>query len=271
MSNKKYFFMSGLPRSGNTLISSILNQNPKIKVSPNSIVLDIMNNLECLKETDIYKNFPDNRSIDNVTKNVFDLYYESWDCEYIIDRGAWGTPRNLFLLEKYLENEVKIISPVRDVLLVLASLYKKKDYMLSVMINEWMKSDWRIPSDKTIEEVKCDILMETDSIIEKSLFAVKNLVENKNRIKVKFIEYDDLVNDVDYTIKSIYDFFEIEYYNHDFNFIEQYEVNGIKYDEESIGYTDLHHIYPNIKKSNTSAHFLNDKIQNRYNNLEYWR
>lgn len=143
--------------------------------------------------------------------------------------------------------------------------------MLSVTINEWMKSDWRIPSDKTIEEVKCDILMETDSIIEKSLFAVKNLVENKNRIKVKFIEYDDLVNDVDYTIKSIYDFFEIEYYNHDFNFIEQYEVNGIKYDEESIGYTDLHHIYPNIKKSNTSAHFLNDKIQNRYNNLEYWR
>ncbi len=28
--NKKYFFITGLPRTGNTLLSSLLNQNPDI-------------------------------------------------------------------------------------------------------------------------------------------------------------------------------------------------------------------------------------------------
>tara|TARA_B100001094_G_C18131979_1_gene772800 strand:- start:403 stop:528 length:126 start_codon:yes stop_codon:yes gene_type:complete len=38
---KKIFFISGLPRSGNTLLSSLLNQNPDITVSGQSIIPEI--------------------------------------------------------------------------------------------------------------------------------------------------------------------------------------------------------------------------------------
>ena len=38
---KKYFFLAGLPRCGNTLFSSILNQNPNIKVTANSLLPEI--------------------------------------------------------------------------------------------------------------------------------------------------------------------------------------------------------------------------------------
>ena len=34
MKNKEYLFLSGMYRSGNTLLSSILNQNPEIYSSP---------------------------------------------------------------------------------------------------------------------------------------------------------------------------------------------------------------------------------------------
>ena len=37
---KKYFFLAGLPRSGNTLLSTILNQNPDLKVSSNSFLTE---------------------------------------------------------------------------------------------------------------------------------------------------------------------------------------------------------------------------------------
>ena len=33
---KKIFFLVGMPRAGNTLLSSILNQNPDIAVTPNT-------------------------------------------------------------------------------------------------------------------------------------------------------------------------------------------------------------------------------------------
>ena len=40
--NKKLFFLVALPRSGNTLFASIINQNPNIVCTANSITLEIM-------------------------------------------------------------------------------------------------------------------------------------------------------------------------------------------------------------------------------------
>ena len=38
MFEKKYYFLAGLPRAGNTVLSSILNQNSREQVSANSFV-----------------------------------------------------------------------------------------------------------------------------------------------------------------------------------------------------------------------------------------
>jgi hypothetical protein len=46
---KKYFFISGFPRAGNTLLSSILNQNKDILVSGQSIVPEIFYRIEEIK------------------------------------------------------------------------------------------------------------------------------------------------------------------------------------------------------------------------------
>ena len=44
--NKRFYFMAGLPRSGSTLLSSILNQNPKFYSGPSSPVLSTMYAIE---------------------------------------------------------------------------------------------------------------------------------------------------------------------------------------------------------------------------------
>ena len=60
--SKELFFLVALPRSGNTLFGSIINQNPDIACTPNSITLEIMKDLFLLKETDVFKNYPDHKS-----------------------------------------------------------------------------------------------------------------------------------------------------------------------------------------------------------------
>ena len=55
-----------LPRSGNTLFASLINQNPNLVCTANSITLEIMKELYLLKQTDVFQNFPDHRSMDNV-------------------------------------------------------------------------------------------------------------------------------------------------------------------------------------------------------------
>ena len=54
---KDIFFLHGLPRAGNTLFGSIMNQNPDVAVTANSICADMMGELFMLKHTDIFKNF----------------------------------------------------------------------------------------------------------------------------------------------------------------------------------------------------------------------
>ena len=100
--NKNIFFLCGLPRSGNTLLGSIINQNPKLNVTANTILIDVVYSLYLLKENNIYKNFPDNKSLDNIIKNAFNNYYKNWKTDFIIDRGAWGTPANLNVLKSIL-------------------------------------------------------------------------------------------------------------------------------------------------------------------------
>ena len=108
--NKKIFFLTGFPRAGNTLLTSILNQNPDIGCTPNSIVLGIMKEVFLLKTTEIFFNYPDHNSLDNILDMVFPVYYKNWNFKYIIDRGPAGTKGNFTLLKKHLKQEIKIIT-----------------------------------------------------------------------------------------------------------------------------------------------------------------
>ena len=66
-----------------------MNQNPEIAVS---ITLEIMKDLFLLKETDVFQNYPDHKSLDNVLDVVYDTYYKDWPQRIIIDRGPVMTP-----------------------------------------------------------------------------------------------------------------------------------------------------------------------------------
>jgi hypothetical protein len=119
----KIYFLCGLPRAGNTLFGSIINQSKNVKVTANTILTDVIYQLHLLKDYQIYKNFPDEKSLNNVIKNIFNNYYKDWKAKYIIDRGSWGTPANLYLLKSIIKKP-KFIILYRPVLDCLASFIK---------------------------------------------------------------------------------------------------------------------------------------------------
>ena len=74
---KKFFLLCGLDRSGNTLLSSILNQNTDICVTPNSFLCALMNNIKKTQDNVEYELCSDDTSIDNVLKNAFHNFYDN--------------------------------------------------------------------------------------------------------------------------------------------------------------------------------------------------
>ena len=121
---QRLFWLVAMPRSGNTLLGSLMNQNPDIGVTANSITLEIIKDLFLLKQTDVFKNYPDEKSLDNVMNVVFDNYYKDWNYKYIIDRGPVTTPGNMMLMKKHFNQPIKCVVLLRDVLDVLASYMK---------------------------------------------------------------------------------------------------------------------------------------------------
>ena len=264
---KKFFYLHGLPRAGNTLLGSIINQNPKVAVTANSIIADMLGELYLLQNIDVFKNFPDHKSFDSVTKSLFDNYYKDWSQDYIIDRAPWGMPINLKFL-KEVQDEIKIIVLVRDVEEILASFIKWSQREPTSFVNQY--------GVKTVEE-KCDMLMKTDGQIVKELIGVKHLLDHQPRDMYHIVEYNDLCDNPKQTIEGIYDFLGIYRFNHRYNNLDQFQVNGMKYDDNIVG-QNLHTIETNSINSNNYNEFkenVNDilpkSIIEKYNNLNFWK
>ena len=242
--DKQIYFLCAMPRSGNTLFTSIMNQNPDIAVTANSITLEIMKELFLLKKIDVFKNFPDEQSLNNVMDEVYNLYYKSWNHKIIIDRGPVCTPNNLKMMQKHFKQPIRCIVLLRDLLDVLASYIKWFETEPSAFINKF----------KTLDE-KLSALMEKEGAIARDLVCLKNIFLHPE-IPCVFIKYNDLVENPEREIRKVYTFLGLPYFPHKFIDLNQITVNGLQYNDSIVG-----------KNMHTIRTEKIMKVENRYKKL----
>ena len=222
--NKKLFFLIATPRSGNTVFASLINQNPEIVCTANSITLEIMKDLYLLKTTDVFKNFPDHKSLDNVLDVVYDNYYKDWPQRIIIDRGPVMTTGNLELIQKHFKRPFKCIVLLRDLMDVLASYMKWYTENPDAFPNKY---------GDTTDEQKLLRLMNVNGAVAKELEAIKN---SFNYPKIcHFVKFNDLIKNPKEELQKIYTFLEEPYYSHYFENLKDININGIEYDDTIVG------------------------------------
>ena len=217
------------------MFASIMNQNPKIVCTANSITLEIMKDLFLLKQTDVFKNYPDNKSLDNVLDVVYDNYYKDWPQRIIIDRGPVTTPGNFALMKKHFKRPFKCIVLLRDLMDVLASYMKWYTKNPDAFPNKYnCKND----------DEKLSMIMNKDGAVAKDLQAIKNSYNYPEMCL--YIKYNDLVSQPEQEIKKIYDFIGEPYFNHNFKDLKQININGIGYNDTVVG-KNMHTIRTYIK------------------------
>ena len=194
-----------MPRSGNTLFASIMNQNPEIAATPNSITLEIMKDVFLLKQTDVFQNYPDHKSLDNVLDSVYDTYYKDWPQRIIIDRGPVMTPGNFSLMQKHFKRPFKCIVLLRNLMDVLASYMQWYTENPDAFPNRYnCKND----------EEKLGMIMNNKGAVAKDLEAIKNAFNYPDICH--FVKYDDLVEQPEKEFKKIYEFMGETYINNKF-------------------------------------------------------
>jgi hypothetical protein len=256
--NKKLFFLVAMPRSGNTLFASIMNQNPEIVCTPNSITLEIMKDLFLLKKTDVFLNYPDHKSLDNILDIVYDNYYKDWPQRIIIDRGPVMTPGNFELMQKHFKRPFKCIVLIRDLMDVLASYMKWYTENPDAFPNRYnLKND----------EEKLSTVMNNKGAVAKDLEAIKNAY-NYPEI-CHFVKYDDLVARPQEEIQKIYEFLEISFFNHQFQDLKQININGMSYDDRIVG-KNMHTIRSVVRKQyNPYIERIPERIRKKYGHIRF--
>lgn len=228
MSAKQFYLLAGLPRSGNTLLASLLNQNPNFYVSPISPLPDYLDGLyktSCqspdINSTGIIE--PSDYAIKQFVHN----YYKDIDKPIIFDRQkTWGMPSNYFNAVMFIQPEIKVIFTTRSIVEILASLIN----VLGTRVNDAMaKANWIWKSHLTENDNKCDFLMSPLYDLDKiftTYTSIKNYPDN-----FLVIKYEDLTEKPNETMKSIYSFLGQEHFEHNFQKIECKET----YADEVIG------------------------------------
>lgn len=256
---KKYHFISGLPRSGSTLLSTILNQNPNFNANISSPLARFVRSIitESHAGPGYHLQCDENRRI-QLIKGLVDNYYYDSD-----NKVNFNTNRGWTVLSDILATthpDAKIICCVRDFTEILDSfenLFRKNPFNISKMYGS---------DEAQTVFTRSDALMSPGHTLKFAADCLYEALTGNNANKLFLIEYKQLAQNPEQVMMALYNFINEPYFKHDFNNVEA------SYDEYDLdaNIKNLHTIRKTVKYIERKS-ILPPEIIQKYSNLEFWR
>jgi len=115
---KTLHFLSGIPRSGSTVLAAILNQNPMTHVSTTSGLVHALDGLANTWHSAglLNENDPQRTKLAQTMRGAIDAFYEDTDKPVVIDKSrGWPIGQIMGAMTQVLDRQPKIIATVRSV------------------------------------------------------------------------------------------------------------------------------------------------------------
>jgi sulfotransferase len=244
---EKIFYQSSLPRAGSTLLQNIMGQNPDLYVTPTSGVLELIfaaraNYTESpefiAQDSELMKS-----GFLNFCKEGMNGFYNAiTDKKFVVDKSrGWGIHYDFL---NTINPNPKIICMVRDLRDIFASMEKnfRSSPEKSNNILDWSKMQG------TTVPKRVDIWAQSPPV-GMAMERIGEIFRMGNDSKMLFIRFEDLCLYPEQTMKKVYDYLEIPYFEHDFDNIEQIT----KEDDEVYGVYGDHKIRTKLEPVRSRA------------------
>lgn len=269
---KTYYFMAGLPRSGSTVLSSILNQNPRIYSGPSSPVLSTMFSVENhLQNDELFHGYPKPEQANLIISNIIRQFYSDVEKPVVIDKNRAWTARVPYI-EGYIRQKAKIICPVRDIDEILTSMimlirrnpYQEGQPRINFIDEQLVKLNIPLSDDN-----RCEYIAGPQGILGQSLNAIQEGFKQGFGNRIHFVEYQNLVNNPETTLKSLYEFLEEEPFEHTF---EGLQNSNRENDLKTYGLSDMHEVYDKLQSNSPKPKdVLSQNILDKCKAMDFWR
>lgn len=253
---KKFHYLSGLARSGSTLLGSILSQHPLIHVTPTSPLLDLMNYMnQALNTVNQQYTFDFDTVSSTLYRDMYESFFKNIDKPIIVDKHR-GWIKNIKMIELTLKEPAKVLCTYRPIPEVITSFLKLMRYDANNFIDAHLIKDRM----KINLENRCSCMW--NNYIREIHDAITFGLEF-NRHNILMLAYDDIVKNTTGTLELIEDFLEV-------GNIATLPLNHIKNTcaeakDDAWGLKDLHKIRSTIfKTSDDARQMLGDELFNYY-------
>ena len=262
---KNFIMLSGMPRSGSQVLSSMLNQHPEIHSTTTSPVADLLGIVgeqwpvisQALTDT-----HPD--QFKNMLTGLVNGAYRHIDKSTIIDKNRlW--PRYGELTSYMLGQRPKIICTVRNIPDILASyilLIEKNSHKITYIDQDLI--DLKLPINN---KNRCRVLWEKYMTHP---YTSLRIGLNSGNADMLFVNYEDIVDNGQTTVNRICDFIGVDHYLLDADNLQRMDEN----DSYHGGLEGLHDVRSTLKKASPDPQqVIGKELTNLYKsmNLEFWR
>lgn len=215
MLDSKFHFISGLPRSGSTLLAALLRQNPRFHAaisSPVSLLIEQM--LEAMSEDSEHSVFISTQQKRAIVQGIFRGYYQPQsDKEIIFDTNRrWCS--QLPMIRDLFPN-AKVICCVRNIAWIADSierLIRQNSFDVSRLLGS--------PAERRTVYSRTEALMQGDRLIGFSYNALKEAFYSENSEILLLVDYEILTQNPGLVMKMIYEFLGENFFEHDFDNVE---------------------------------------------------
>lgn len=236
-SEKKYHFIAGLPRSGSTLLSAILRQNPRFHAGMTSpvgaLAAAVMAQVSAGSESALLVNQQQRRDI---LRGLFDSYYRQQPQELIFDTNRQWCAR-MPLLDDLFPGS-KVIACVRNVAWVMDSierLYRANPYENTRLFGG-------NPSRSTVY-TRLEGLMQHEQMVGFAWAALREAFYGEHAASMLLVDYDLLTRAPQQVMPLVYDFIGEPGFEHDFEHVE-YEAADF---DMQLGIPGLHTVRAKVE------------------------
>lgn len=256
----RFHFISGLPRSGSTLTAAILLQNPAFHAGISSPLASLVDGLvEQVSAGTELASMVTQLQRERLLRGLFESYYADYDHEVIFDTNRAWTSKLDLLMRLY--PDAKLICLARDVSWIMDSLerqFRQNTFEHTRLFNN--------ASERSTVYTRVEALANANRLVGFPWHALKEAAYSDYADRLVILDYDLLVARPEDVFRLLYEFLELEWFEHDFK--------NLKYDAQEfdahLGLQGLHHVEGEVRPRPRQT-ILPPDLFERYSKLAFWR
>jgi sulfotransferase len=242
MTDKPLHFVSGLPRSGTTLLMNLLGQNPAHYVTPTSGLIHLMRHQ--IRAWPQYKEFQ-SQGLENARPFVlsalrgllYGFYERQFDAGQTVFDKSRGWIQYVEPLEEILGRPVKIVTMVRDVRAIVASfekLFRRRGIEFRYVAGD-------DAAESLTVEARARHTLRADQVTGRSALRLRDALA-RCRDRLLIVPYERFTAEPLEALAAIHEFLGLPAFDYDPQHVEQ-----ITHEDDCVNGADLHRIRPQVE------------------------